>query len=53
MSVKENQTVKRDQKIGTIGIGIDHTGKESAYMQFMINHADSNKRMSVMDCFKK
>lgn len=53
VSVKENQTVKRDQKIGTIGIGIDHTGKESAYMQFMINHADSNKRMSVMDCFKK
>ena len=53
VSVKENQTVKRDQKIGTIGIGIDHTGKESAYMQFMINHADSSKRMSVMDCFKK
>lgn len=53
VSVKENQTVKRDQKIGTIGIGIDHTGEESAYMQFMINHADSSKRMSVMDCFKK
>ena len=51
--VKENQTVKKDQKIGTIGIGIDHNGKESSYMQFMINHADSNKRMSVMDCFKK
>lgn len=53
VAVAENQTVSRDQKIGTIGIGIDHTGKESAYMQFMINHADSNKRMSVMDCFKK
>lgn len=51
--VKENETVKRDQKIGTIGIGIDHTGEESAYMQFMINHADSSKRMSVVDCFKK
>ena len=51
--VKENQTVKKDQKIGSIGIGIDHTGKESCYMQFMINHADQNKQMNVMDCFRK
>lgn len=53
VSVKENQTVKRDQQIGTIGIGIDHSGAQKAYMQFMINHADPNKRMAVMDCFKK
>lgn len=53
VSVKENQTVKRDQKIGTIGIGIDHNGSESAYMQFMINHAEPTKKMNVVDCFKK
>ena len=53
VSVKENQTVKRDQKIGTIGIGIDHNGKENAYMLFMINHSNPSKTMSVMDCFKK
>lgn len=53
VTVKENQTVAKDQKIGTIGIGIDHKGTESAYMLFMINHSDPSKTMSVMECFKK
>lgn len=51
--VAEGDTVKKDQTIGNIGIGIDHKGVESAYMLFMINHSDPNKTMSVMDCFKK
>lgn len=51
--VAEGSTVKKDQEIGIIGIGIDHKGVESAYMLFMINHSDPNKTMSVMDCFKK
>lgn len=51
--VAEGSTVQKDQKIGTIGIAIDHKGVESAYMLFMINHSDPNKTMSVMECFKK
>jgi hypothetical protein len=45
--------VKRNQQIGTIGIGVDHKGTLSAYMQFMIMNTESTKPMNVMDCFKK
>ncbi len=51
--VAQNDVVKRNQQIGTIGIGVDHNGTMSAYMQFMIINTESNKQMNVMDCFKK
>lgn len=51
--VAVNDVVKRNQTIGTIGIGVDHKGTLSAYMQFMIMNTESTKPMNVMDCFKK
>ncbi len=51
--VKEGDVVKRNEQIGTIGIGVDHKGTMSAYMQFMIINTESSKPMNVMDCFKK
>ena len=51
--VKEGDVVKRNQTIGTIGIGVDHKGTMSAYMQFMIINTQSSAPMNVMDCFKK
>lgn len=51
--VKEGDVVKRNEQIGTIGIGVDHNGTMSAYMQFMIINTESSKPMNVMDCFKK
>lgn len=51
--VKEGDVVKRNQSIGTIGIGVDHKGAMSAYMQFMIVNTESNAPVDVMDCFKK
>lgn len=51
--VKEGDVVKRNQTIGVIGIGIDHKGAMSAYMQFMIVNTESNTQVNVMDCFKK
>ena len=51
--VKEGDVVKRNQQIGTIGIGVDHKGTMSAYMQFMIINTQSSTPMNVMDCFKK
>jgi peptidoglycan hydrolase CwlO-like protein len=51
--VKEGDVVKRNQTIGTIGIGVDHKGTMSAYMQFMIVNTESNAQVDVMDCFKK
>lgn len=51
--VKEGDVVKRNQTIGVIGIGVDHKGAMSAYMQFMIVNTESNTQVNVMDCFKK
>ena len=51
--VKEGDVVKRNQQIGTIGIGVNHKGTMSAYMQFMIINTQSSTPMNVMDCFKK
>lgn len=51
--VAVNDVVKRNQTIGAIGIGVDHKGTLSAYMQFMIMNTESTKPMNVMDCFKK
>ena len=51
--VKEGDVVARNQTIGTIGIGVDHKGTLSAYMQFMIVNTESNAQVNVMDCFKK
>ena len=53
ISVSEGDVVKRNEKIGTIGIGVDHKGNVSAYMQFMIINTKSSSPMNVMDCFKK
>lgn len=36
INVKEGDKVSRDQKIGTVGIVIDHNGTESAYIQFTL-----------------
>jgi murein DD-endopeptidase MepM/ murein hydrolase activator NlpD len=51
--VAVGDVVKRNEQIGTIGIGVDHKGVMSAYMQFMIINTESNVPMNVMDCFKK
>lgn len=51
--VAEGDVVKRNEQIGVIGIGVDHNGAVSAYMQFMIINTKSNSQMNVMDCFKK
>ena len=51
--VAVGDVVKRNQQIGTIGIGVDHKGIMSAYMQFMIINTESSTPMNVMDCFKK
>lgn len=51
--VAEGDIVLRNEQIGTIGIGVDHNGTMSAYMQFMIMNTKSSKPMNVMDCFKK
>ena len=53
ISVAEGDVVSRNEQIGTIGIGVDHKGTMSAYMQFMIVNTGSNKQVNVMDCFKK
>jgi murein DD-endopeptidase MepM/ murein hydrolase activator NlpD len=53
ISVKEGDVVKQNEQIGSIGIGVDHKGTMSAYMQFMIINTESSKPMNVMDCFKK
>ena len=51
--VAVGDVVKRNEQIGTIGIGVDHKGVMSAYMQFMIINTESSVPMNVMDCFKK
>jgi murein DD-endopeptidase MepM/ murein hydrolase activator NlpD len=53
INVKEGDVVKQNEQIGSIGIGVDHKGTMSAYMQFMIINTESSKPMNVMDCFKK
>ena len=53
IEVAEGDVVKRNEKIGVIGIGVDHKGTMSAYIQFMIINTKSNTPMNVMDCFKK
>ena len=51
--VAVGDVVKRNEQIGSIGIGVDHKGVMSAYMQFMIINTESSTPMNVMDCFKK
>lgn len=53
VSVKAGDKVKRDQKIGTVGIGVDHTGKQYAYVQFAIHDTRAGRQISVTDFFKK
>lgn len=53
VTVKAGDKVKRDQKIGTTGLGVDHTGKQYAYVQFAIHDTRAGRQISVIDFFKK
>lgn len=44
--------ITRNQQIGTIGIGIDDNGRESAFMHFAI-YDRTGAKMSAANCFKK
>ena len=51
--VKKGDVVKKDQKIGTIGRGIDSKGKESYYIRLAVYARNSQKQLFVSDFFKK
>lgn len=51
--VNVGDVVKRDQQIGTVGIAIDHTGKEEAYIQFTIIYRNSQKDINLNSFFKR
>lgn len=51
--VKKGDVVKKDQKIGTIGRGIDSKGKEYYYIRLAVYARNSQKQLFVTDFFKK
>ena len=53
VTVKAGEKVKRDQQIGTIGLGVDHNGKQYAYVQFAIHDTRAGRAISVAEFFKK
>jgi septal ring factor EnvC (AmiA/AmiB activator) len=53
VTVKAGDKVKRDQKIGTVGLGVDHTGKQYGYVQFAIHDTRAGRQISVTEFFKK
>lgn len=53
VTVKAGDKVTRDQKIGSVGLGVDHTGKQYAYVQFAIHDTRAGRQISVIDFFKK
>lgn len=53
VNVKAGDKVKRDQTIGTIGLGVDPSGKQYAYVQFAIHDTRAGRQISVADFFKK
>lgn len=50
--VTKGQTVRRDQKIGTIGAGIDHNGQQYYYMQIAVYEPNSRQQLYVSDFFR-
>jgi peptidoglycan hydrolase CwlO-like protein len=51
--VKKGDVLKKDQKIGTIGRGIDSKGKEYYYIRLAVYARNSQKQLFVSDFFKK
>ncbi len=50
--VAEGDKIKKNQQIGTIGIGLDDEGRESVYMNFAL-YNPSGKKLNAANCFKK
>lgn len=50
--VEEGDKVKKNQRIGTVGTGLDDNGRESSYMNFAL-YNPSGKKMNPANCFKK
>lgn len=50
--VAEGDKIKKNQQIGTVGIGIDDEGRESIYMNFAL-YNPSGKKLNAANCFKK
>lgn len=53
VTVKAGDKVKRDQQIGTTGLGVDHNGNQYAYVQFAIHDTRAGRQLSVLEFFKK
>lgn len=51
--VKKGDVLKKDQKIGSIGRGIDSNGKEYYYIRLAVYARNSQKQLFVSDFFKK
>ena len=51
--VKKGDVVKKDQKIGTIGRGINSKGKEYYYIRIAVYERNSQKQLFVSNFFKK
>lgn len=51
--VKKGDVLKKDQKIGTIGRGIDAKGKEYHYIRIAVYERNSQKQLFVSNFFKK
>jgi peptidoglycan hydrolase CwlO-like protein len=51
--VKKGDVLKKDQKIGTIGRGINSRGAEYHYIRLAVYERNSQKQLFVSDFFKK
>ena len=51
--VKKGDVLKKDQKIGTIGRGIDAKGQEYHYIRIAVYERNSQKQLFVSNFFKK
>ena len=51
--VKKGDILKKDQKIGTIGRGINSRGAEYYYIRLAVYERDSQRQLFVSDFFKK
>lgn len=50
--VAEGDKIKKNQQIGTVGIGLDDEGRESIYMNFALYNPEG-KKLNAANCFKK
>lgn len=50
--VKKGDVVKKDQKIGTIGRGVNSRGEEYSYIRLAVYARNSQKQLHVSDFFK-